>query len=227
MMPTERVQPTSDFRGRYFDAKDYELAGAGAFARCCVAGMRPEHHVVEFQCNSLALGRYLMMYLQPGKYTGVAGEQPCIMRGIDDVGAEMVLNRRPRFLYDMSEFGQSKYLRKWYDFFVCWTLFQFATPSMIHLCLEQFRKVMNAESLIIGAYYEHDVSIYPSNDHANGFTWPSHVGYSRRQLESIFTGNGFSQPEELCGKDSCNPLQLTWFKSRYLGAYNESHSVGQ
>lgn len=104
-------------------------------------GLRETHTVLDVGCSSLRLGRFLLVYLAPGKYYAVEPNRWLVDAGVEhEVTPELVAAKKPHFSNDSSLtptiFGRE------FDYLVSVSVFSHAPRYMIEHCLREARQAM-------------------------------------------------------------------------------------
>ena len=76
----------------------YDFMGATQFRLLTALGLCEDHRLLDIGCGSLRAGRFLMMYLRPGRYFGIEPNAWLIEAARDqEIGRDLFALRRPRF----------------------------------------------------------------------------------------------------------------------------------
>jgi SAM-dependent methyltransferase len=165
----------------------FDFMSATQFSLLFSNGLREHHHVLDFGCGSLRLGRLLIPFLLEGRYYGVEPNRWLIEEAIqNELGRHAIEIKKPAFSYrddfDCSTFGMK------FDFIMAQSILTHCGPDLFQRLLESFRGVLADKGLILVSM------ICTSTDDqglpAPGWHYPGCVDYSRPQIESFFKNVG-------------------------------------
>jgi len=112
----------------------YDTHGQSVFDFLIGDGLKPNHNVLDIGCGSLRVGKYLIPFLDTGKYYGLEPEKQALADGIKyEVGKDVMDIKHPKFLYN-SNFDFSGFTAS-FDFIIASSIF-------IHCGVEQFKKCL-------------------------------------------------------------------------------------
>lgn len=155
--PAEMVEHAEYWKEKG-DAHGYVLQGApwgsGArpFATLFNLGMLEDHDVLDYGCGSLRVGRFLIQYLDSGRYFGIEPSTWAVSEGLDEVGS-LAGDKAPQFLnpqydvFDAGLFGEQRF---------DWVLISGVLTHMDHTQLRSLLRsaqaVLKPGGRIVGSY---------------------------------------------------------------------------
>jgi SAM-dependent methyltransferase len=185
----------------------YDFMGATQFRLLTTLGLRAHHRVLDFGCGSLRAGRLLIPYLERGRYFGIEPNAWLVEDAIErEIGGDMVRLKAPRF--DANAEFRTDMFDIAFDFIVAQSIFSHASAGLASLALHNFRQSLASGGLVACTFVETTRS--EQAQHADGWSYPDCVRFTREEVERLFTGAG------LC------VLRIDWFHPRqawYLGAH--------
>src|SRR5438309_10445538 len=82
--------------------EDYDLIAAIAFNLLTTQGLRQHHTLLDVGCGSLRIGRWLIPYLNRGKYLGFEPNEWLVEQGIKrELGEALLEIKRPTFFFSV------------------------------------------------------------------------------------------------------------------------------
>ncbi len=177
----------------------YDLNGSNQFCLLTHLGLRDYKYVLDIGCGSLNLGRLLIPFLLPNRYYGVDPNKWVVEEGIkSNLGNEIMELKNPQFQY-VSNFEFNRFERE-FDFLIAHSIFSHATPSQIELCLNEAKKVMNEDSVLVASFVKGEDSF---KDYWN---YPDCWSYTLDRMKEIVSKCGL-HCKELSWK---HPGVQTW-----------------
>ncbi len=165
----------------------YDLNGGMQFQFLLDLGMREYSRVLEVGCGSLRLGRFLMMFLLPGRYYGVEPNTKILEEGIHhNLGApaaenQLIALKRPTFA-DNSDFDFS-FVREPVDFIVAQSIASHTGVKETRELLANVGRVMHEESIAMVTYIR-TVNPETCND-KDGWFYPECVMYTDAHMREL------------------------------------------
>ena len=89
-------------------------SGVRPFRALYDLGMKEGHDVLDFGCGSLRVGRFLIMYLDEGRYYGIEPSEWAVKEGLSEVGS-LAKVKHPQFkhpdydTFDAGLFGEQRF----------------------------------------------------------------------------------------------------------------------
>jgi Methyltransferase domain len=132
---------------------DYDLKGAMQFSLLYSLGLRAEHRLLDIGCGSLRAGRFFLVYLDPGGYTGLEPNAWLIDEAVEhEIGRDVLAIKRPVFVYndrfDVSGLGV-------FDFVVANSIASHTGPAMTKLLFESVRAALSPTGLAAISFKHH------------------------------------------------------------------------
>lgn len=126
----------------------YDLIGASQFALLFLLGLRESHHLLDFGCGSLRLGRLAIPYLRADRYFGVEPEAWLVDQGFErELGMEARALKRPRFdfnsAYRTDAFGEK------FDFIIAQSVLSHTGQEPARRALAAFADSLAPDGLIV------------------------------------------------------------------------------
>jgi SAM-dependent methyltransferase len=131
----------------------YDFMGGTQFALMFTLGLRAHHRFLDFGCGSLRAGRFLMAYLDSGRYFGIEPNRWLIGDAIrSEIGYEMVRIKRPTF--DSNDRFDAECFGVRFDFVVAQSIFSHAGPESIATALGSIGRALDPAGLLAATFIE-------------------------------------------------------------------------
>lgn len=152
---------------------------ATQFALLFQLGLREEHHVLDFGCGSLRLGRLLIPFLNRGGYYGIDPNAWLIDDGIaHELGSTAIDIKMPSFNHSDS-FRVDVFGRR-FDFLMAQSIVTHTGPDLVRKLLASVPQALNPNGLFLFSYIrDENTKVEP----VEGWHYPECVGYSRSWFE--------------------------------------------
>ena len=164
----------------------YDVVGAAQFSVLTMLGLREKHSVLDIGCGSLRLGRFCILYLEPGNYCGIEPAEHILKEGVEEnLGNEIVDRKQPSFDHN-DQFDLGVFNRK-FDFLVAQSIFSHASRSQIQRCLAQVARVLKPTG-----FFMFNWSKGKEDYKEEEWVYPGCVTYRVDTMESLVRGSGMS-----------------------------------
>ncbi|MCC9711765.1 class I SAM-dependent methyltransferase [Streptomyces sp. MNU76] len=179
----------------------YDRIGALQFTTLARMGLREHHKLLDVGCGSLRGGRLSIMYLRPGHYFGIEPTAWALEDGKRaHLGEELLAMKKPAFSndadYTLTEFGET------FDFILVHSVFAHAPAVQIRRCMQEARKVMGKQSVLLATYLESD------EDHVGDeWVYPWVTEFRPETITQIVTEAGL----KCVHLDLPHPFDQRWF----------------
>ena len=151
----------------------FDFMSGTQFALLFHLGLRDHHHVLDFGCGSLRLGRMLIPFLQPDCYFGIDPNQWLIEDGIArELGYSAVTLKRPRFATN-GDFDCGVFERR-FDFIVAQSIVTHAGPDLATKLLTSAAQALEQNGLLLFNYIQHS----GGQEAADGWHYPRCIEYA-------------------------------------------------
>jgi SAM-dependent methyltransferase len=161
----------------------YDLMGASQFMLLLTLGLRDHHRVLDFGCGSLRAGRFLITYLQQGKYYGLEPNSWLIDDAIDrQIGRDQINIKSPTF-YKFTDFTADKCENN-FDFIIAQSIFSHSGTDFIEKMLREFQRSL-AESGLCLATFIHPEQLDGTEFSGSGWVYPDCVSHSPSTILNI------------------------------------------
>jgi SAM-dependent methyltransferase len=189
--------------------------GALQLSILAAAGMREYHSLLDVGCGSLRAGRFLIPYLEAGRYCGIDPEEAVVATGIrGELGESMLTLRRPRFTYradfDASEFGER------FDFAIAQSIFTHTHPALARDAFARIGETLAPSGVLIGNYVPRRIlgpGATPVGD--AGWEYPGTVKYRWKDICL------------LAGDLHLEPVRFAHPRLRWFAASKSAHRARQ
>lgn len=190
-----------DARGFVGPPEQYDVVGANQFVLLVLLGLREHHDVLDVGCGSLRLGRLLLPYLEPARYSGVEPEEWLVREGVEaELGWELIERKQPQLVY-ADDFPLDRLGRR-FDFIVAQSIFSHATPTQIEQCLGAAAGALEPDGQMVATFVvgDHDYT-------GRAWVYPECVTYTRERIDRFAAEAGLRAVE----LGYPHPGQQTWF----------------
>jgi SAM-dependent methyltransferase len=173
-------------------------------------GLREHHHVLDFGCGSLRLGRLLIPYLREKCYYGIEPNRWLIDDAIArETGSDLLTIKKPQFSYG-ADFNCDAFSVK-FDYVIAQSIVTHCGPDLFHKFIISARNALDDDGIIL-------ISVIKSDDRKtslpeDGWHYPQCVSYSDKQILQFFAEAG------LCG------ISIPWYHPAacwYVAALSEA-----
>ncbi|HYG24532.1 MAG TPA: class I SAM-dependent methyltransferase [Verrucomicrobiae bacterium] len=131
----------------------YDFMGATQFRLLCTLGLRAGHSVLDVGCGSLRAGRFLITYLDPGRYCGIEPNEWLIKEAVaNQLGQDLVDLKKPRFDFN-SEFRTNVFSRA-FDFIIAQSIFSHTGADLLAGALRNFKAALHPKGLVAATFIE-------------------------------------------------------------------------
>ena len=155
----------------------YDFMGATQFRLLCALGLRSHHSLLDFGCGSLRAGRFLISYLNQGKYFGIDPNEWLIRDGIEnEIGNDLVRIKKPQFDYN-AKFATDVFGMQ-FDFIIAQSMFSHAGRDIVNIALKNFKESLTPSGLIAATFVEGSVEF-----DGTGWVYPGCVDYLPSTVE--------------------------------------------
>lgn len=174
------------------------------FKYALACGLKEESKVLDVGCGSLRVGRHLILFLKPNKYTGLEPEREMVELGLKEppLCDELLRYKQPTFIHN-SEFELDN---NRFDFVLAHQVFHHCGEEQLKQFLTNLRPRLNG-SLLLTVYIEDENKIYDKSNDERYFTYKyaSHgtVIYSKDYFVKLTESLGY-QATQLCGPTGLN-----------------------
>lgn len=147
-----RPYPENAAHRNYVAHNAWFSTGADVFSLLRWVGVEQEHSLVDIGCGSLRVGRFLMVYLNPGNYCGIDPAKWLIDAAIkEEVSPGLVRLKKARFAYrddwDASCFGQL------FDWVLIGDVLVHADHAMMRTAMQRAHEVLKPGGSLIANYF--------------------------------------------------------------------------
>jgi SAM-dependent methyltransferase len=165
----------------------FDFMSGTQFALLFHLGLRDHHHVLDFGCGSLRLGRLLIPFLQPDRYFGIDPNRWLIEDGIArELGYSAVTLKRPRFDTN-SDFDCGVFERR-FDFVVAQSIVTHAGADLAAKLLASAARSLEQSGLILFNYIRGG----DRQDAPGGWHYPRCIEYAPSAMAAMLKRAGLS-----------------------------------
>lgn len=198
------VNTTLDHRS-YVGPKDkFDEIGMHQFKVMTKAGLKVTNNFLDIGCGAMRGGKFLLKYLDAGKYHGVEPNKPLLRKGLFvEVDEKLAREKKPNFKFN-DNFNLAVFEEK-FDFILAQSIFSHAAPEQIADCLKSaYDNVVSGGKFVFN--YVKGGSDY------TGKTWvyPNAAKYTELRMLEYVRKAGFSVEEN----DFKHPNGLTWIVAK-------------
>jgi len=177
----------------------FDFMSGTQFALLFHLGLRDHHHVLDFGCGSLRLGRLLIPFLQPDRYFGIDPNLWLVEDGIArELGHAAVALKRPRFsdnaAFDCGTFGRS------FDFIVAQSVITHAGPDLAARLFASAARSLEKNGIFLVNYIQRRPGL--ASETPGGWHYPRCIEYAPDQVASMLGQAGLAS------------MPLPWFHPR-------------
>ena len=186
-MDAEQLKPGDHHYQAYVGPPgQYDFMGASQFRLLTSLGLRAGHNVLDFGCGSLRAGRFLIAYLEKGRYFGIEPNAWLIDEAVKlEIGADLVRIKKPRFDHN-SDFAADVFHVD-FDYILAQSVFSHAGPDLVQAGLQSFRDALKPRGLIAATFVEGDEDCCQQ-----GWVYPDCVAYRPQTIHSMAQTAGLS-----------------------------------
>lgn len=194
-----------DYRAAVGPPDKYDLIGALQFWVLVKHGLREGHKLLDIGCGSLRGGRFFIVYLKRGNYTGIEPLQHLVREGIEkELGGEIIKMRKPTFYYsgafDLSALGGK------YNYILAQSIFSHADMRQIDTCLSEVKKVLLPSGKFVFTYF------LGNRDYTGtGWAQAPDATYTPEWMKAQCEGHGLTYRK----LDAMHPSGQTWAVSMH------------
>ena len=179
----------------------YDAIGFHQFMTLVRAGMRPCHTLLDIGCGSLCGGRYSLLYLEKGNYSGIEPAIWTIKEAMEQELGDMPTLRGATFYY-FDNFKLSNLMLK-YDYLMAHSIFSHADQDQVHLIMREAYKVMRPSSKFLATYISG-----PVDNIVKGWRYPVGHYYTHKFIEEAAISAGLKS--NIVYSDDRHPVGHTW-----------------
>lgn len=178
----------------------YDLMAAMAFNLLTVCGLREHHRVLDIGCGSLRMGRLLMPFLLPGRYTGVEPNRWLVEDGIlNELGVDSLLAKQPSFVF-AAELPETLQDGR-FDYALAQSIFTHCATDQIRAWLAQIRQALSPKGALLATYFR------GQDDYSGtGWIYPDCAFYRPGTIAALAADAGL----ELIELDWRHPRKQRW-----------------
>lgn len=183
-------------------AERWDIQAAAQFTLLVSMGLRCQHRLLDIGCGSLRAGRVFIPYLEPERYFGIEPEEWLLEDGKRlHVGAELLANRRPRFItgdrtFPADAFGVD------FHYAMAQSIFTHASPSEIAQCLNRTYAALRPGGVLTATY-----TLGTQDSTREGWLYPGGVSYTSGFMQRAAARAGFTYTER---EEKVLGLPLLW-----------------
>ena len=156
----------------------YDFMGATQFRLLCTLGLRSNHNLLDFGCGCLRAGRFLINYLEKGRYHGVEPNEWLVdMAFKTQLGQDLKEIKSPKFDYS-DDFSVN--FDATFDYIVAQSIFSHADACMIDKALKSFKASLKDSGLIAVTFVEGATDFEDK-----GWVYPDVVTYSKSRINKF------------------------------------------
>lgn len=154
----------------------YDFMGATQFRLLCTLGLRAYHYVLDLGCGSLRAGRFLISYLDEGRYFGIEPNKWLIEDAINNqIGKDLIALKKPQFDYNI-DFSTDVFCER-FDFIVAQSIFSHTGRDLIAIAMRNIKESLKPNGLLAATFVE------GIKDHeGNGWVYPDCVNYRSKTI---------------------------------------------
>lgn len=180
----------------------YELIGAHQFCVMVKFGLRDHHRLLDLGCGSLRGGKYLINYLQRGRYTGIEPNVDLIRAGIkEELTTEVFELKRPTIYYWDDFLWASKVIQD-YDYVLAQSILTHTGSDLLEQIAEEAYLSLAPDGVFVATFFS---SL--SNSTAKGWLGNSAAGYTEEYMQRVMAGVGFNHVDI---RNLGHPVGQTW-----------------
>jgi SAM-dependent methyltransferase len=192
----------------------YDLFGAMQLSLLHSLGLRANHRLLDIGCGSLRAGRFFILYLNPGGYTGLEPNKWLIDEAIEkEIGRDVLDIKKPTFVhndqFDVSGLGS-------FDFVLANSIASHTGPTMTKVLLEAVRDALSPSGMAAVSFVHTDG---PDNT-VEGWFYPENCSDGKIPTYKKRTIQGWLRDSGLKGIaiDWYHPTQTWWLIVREEGS---------
>ena len=158
--------------------KEYDFMGATQFALLFALGIRETDNLLDFGCGSIRAGRFLISFLEPGRYYGIEPNRWLIEDAIDrQIGRKLIEIKKPHFSH--SDTFEADVIDAQFDFIVAQSIFSHSGPALTAKALASFKRRLCPNGLCAVTF------IHGEGDPPEGWMYPQIIHYRPSSIENL------------------------------------------
>ena len=185
-IPGAGLEPGANhYRAFVGPPEDYDLIAAMTFGLLTTLGLRQHHRILDIGCGSLRIGRILIPYLNPTRYTGIEPNLWLIKEGIErECGRDQIAIKKPHLIIAAGPAALSSQAR--FDYALAQSIFSHADLDTIRKWLHALSRHLEDDGAFVFTFIDAE-----RDNTASGWTYPECVSYRRDTFELLSKEAGF------------------------------------
>jgi len=172
------------YRAFVGDPEYYDVVASSTFNLLTTLGLRQNHSVLDIGCGSLRIGRLLIPYLNPNRYSGIEPNAWLVEEAVNnEIGQDQINIKKPQFYFD--DDCHSIHQNVLFDYVLAQSIFSHCGDDLVSKWIEQIAPHLKSDGLILATYVQGN-----ENTGEKGWVYPGLVKYRESSFKKLVQIDG-------------------------------------